>query len=1088
MRIRFIPTFLLSLTLFFYVTSASSQVQLVKGKVRGSSDASGIPGVTIKLKGTSKGVLTDVDGNFSIEAKTGDFLSISAIGYQAREVEVRSSFVEIALDTDTRELNEIVVTALGIKKEKEKISYATQEVKGASLEKAQDASVAGNLTGKVAGLTVFNSSNLYSSPELRLRGAETLLVIDGIPATKGNYDLWNVNANDIENVTVLKGTAAAALYGAAGINGAIMVTTKKGKSGGNGMEITFNSSNQVQAGFLKIPDTQDHYGMGYGGYYAFIDGKGAGGWNDDYGYVWGPKLNVKNASTPSGYNEYPQYNSPYDPNKTFPFSQSGYAGESHYQPIAAISRGGNNLRNFLNNEMLTTNNLTISGKGDNSDYRISVTHMYQKGQVPNTKLNSTTLSLAGGIKASSKLKVEGTLAYNRQYSPNYPQTGYGANNYFYNILLWMGPDVDINDLRDYWKPGGGRFNGSGDFIAYGQKDVQQFNYNYTWYNNPWYLANEATNGYTNNVITGQLSATYDIHPDLSFFVRSGIMTNAVFEDIKTPYSYVYYGNNDLKGNYRESRKNNFQIVSDALFTYKKNFVKDFSLTASVGGSSRMNASSYLKAQTQSLNVPTLYNVSNSVNPVLTANQTAGKMVNSVYGYADLDYKRMIFLGITGRSDWTSSLQKPNNSYFYPSVSLGVVPTRMFKFPEVISYMKLRASWARVSTDNIGLYGGEGDVISGYEAYYKNWYATLPTYQNGPKWNGNTSSLELAETLISSGILPNTTISQEYGVDLRFFRNKVGLDVSYFNYLEKDFALKIPVSLASGYGSVLVNGDRKSRKGVEVTLSGTPYASKDFKWDIVANYSVAHRYVDEWYAGAEYRDGVKVGERTDIYRNWDWERSPEGEIVYGSNGFPQYIDHPVNIGKTDPDFVFGIVNNFKYKDFGLSFSFDGRVGGIMYNGLEQKLFEGGMHPETANKFRDDAYAGEKTYVGKGVVVTNGSVEYDVQGNIINDTRKFAPNTTSVNYIDWVNATYVSGVPGANMNKRTFAKLREVVLSYQLPVSKLKSSVFKEATVSLIGRNLLLFTKAPFVDPDGFSGDGGLSEPTYRNIGLNLNLKF
>ena len=197
--------------------------------------------------------------------------------------------------------------------------------------------------------------------------------------------------------------------------------------------------------------------------------------------------------------------------------------------------------------MITTNNISIAGKNDNADYRISVTHMYQKGQVPNTKLNSTTISLAGGIKVSDKLKLEATLSYNRQYSPNYPQTGYGANNYFYNILLWMGPDVDIRDLRNYWQPGGGRFS-SGAFIPYGVKNVQQFNYNYTWYNNPWFLAYESLNGYTNDVLTGQVNATYDMAKGLSFYLRSGVITNNSLSTLKTPKSYIYYGGGEFDGN------------------------------------------------------------------------------------------------------------------------------------------------------------------------------------------------------------------------------------------------------------------------------------------------------------------------------------------------------------------------------------------------------------------------------------------------------------------------------------------------------------------------------------------------------------
>jgi TonB-linked SusC/RagA family outer membrane protein len=1048
---------------------------LIKGVVK---DPNGTPlaGATITEKGTTNTVVAGSNGEFTINAKEGSVLVLSYVGFDVQEVTVvAGKELDITLVRQDRTSSEVVVTALGIRKEKNKISYATQEVKGSALEKAPEPNIATNLIGKVAGLNILAKTNLFENPEILLRGKGTLVVIDGVPTDKDNFDFWSLNPNDIENVNVLKGTAAAALYGALGINGAIMITTKKGKAA-KGVEVVYNSTTQFQLGFLRIPDTQDQYGMGWSGYFAFVDGKGGGGWYDDYGYVWGPKLNVKNAANPSGFEEYPQYNSPYDPNNLYTFTQAGYTDQSHYKPLPAITRGKDNLKNFLNNELLTTNNISIAGKNENADYRISVTHMYQKGQVPNTKLNATTVSLSGGLKVSEKFRLESTLSYNKQYTPNYPQTGYGANNFFYNILLWMGPDVDIRDLRNYWQSGGGRTDGS-SFIPYGVKNVQQFNYNYTWYNNPWYLANEALNGYTNDVITGQVNATYDFTKDLSLFVRSGIITNNALSTLKTPKSYIYYGNGEFDGNYSETRTNNFQIVNDALLTYKKTFAKDFNTTLSVGVSSRYNSASNLFSQTNGLNVPADYNLDNTVGAVKTTNQKAEKMVNSVFGYLDADYKKMVYLGLTGRNDATSTLQKPHNSYFYPSASLGVIVSSIFKLPEFISFAKLRAAWAKVSTDNVAI----GNNI------YRNWYATLPVYETGPRWNGTNASLNLPGTLIQPDIKPNTTLSQEYGTELRFLKNRLGVDFTYFTYIDKDFAITAPVSTASGYNYQLVNGDKINRKGIELTVTATPVRTKNIKWDISANYSKVHNYVKEYYGGDSIRNAIKVGERTDVFRGWDWERSPDGQIVYGSNGFPQYIDHEVNIGHTDPDFIFGLTNNISYKNLTLSFSFDGRIGGVMYNGLEQKLYEGGMHPATANSYRDDSYAGNKTFTGPGVVTTSGSVQYDVQGNIISDTRKFAPNTTKVSYIDWVFATYVNGIPGADMYKRTFVKLREVVLSYNATARLLKKTPFKGASISITARNLALFTKVPFMDPDGYS-DLSLAEPTYRNIGINLNLKF
>lgn len=1048
----------------------------VKGVVL-SEENTPLEGATITEKSTGRTTLSNAQGRFMINVPDGSTIVISYIGYQAVELVVKENNMTIVLKRTDVSNTEVIVTALGIKKERSRVSYATQEVKGAALEKVPEPNLAQNMIGKIAGLDIRSKSNLYENPEIYLRGATTLVVIDGVPTDKNSFDFWSLNANDIENINVLKGTAAAALYGSLGVNGAIMITTKKGKSGSNGVEVTFNSTTQAQAGYLVIPKTQSEYGMGWSGYYAFIDGKGAGGWYDDYGYVWGPKLNVKNSANASGYEEYPQYNSYYDPNNTFQFTQAGYTDYSHYKPLPAITRGKDNLRNFLRNELLTTQNISVAGKNDKSEFRISLSHMYQKGQVPNTHINGSTINVAGALYPTSKLRMEATMSYNKQYSPNYPQTGYGANNFFYNILLWMGPDVDVLDLKDYWKPAGGRDNG-GAFLPYGVKNVQQFNYNYSWYNNPWYIAYEALNGYNNDVITSQFNVNYDVAKNLKLFARSGIVTNFSTSTLYTPKSYIYYGGAQFDGNYSERRQSNFQIVTDAMLTYNTSVINGLKATFSAGVSNRYNKNGYLSANTNGLNVPALYNLDNTVGAVSATNRNAERKVNSIFGYLDLDYKQMIFLGITGRKDFTTTLQKPNNSYFYPSASVGIIPTTIFKFPEVISYFKLRGSWASVSTDLITLGTGEG--------IYRDWYATLPVFSPGPRWNGNNASLNLPGLLVQSNIKPNTTLSQEYGTEIRILKNRLGADFTYFSYIDKNFAISAPVSTASGYNSQLVNGDKISRRGIEFILSGTPIRTSFFKWDIAANYSKVHSYAKEYYGGDTMRNAIKLNERLDVFRSWDWQRSPDGEIVYGSNGFPAYIDHVVNMGHTDPDFIFGITNNFKYKNIGLSFSFDGRIGGIMYNGVEQKLFEGGTHPETANSYRDDAYLGDKTFIGPGVVVTSGDAQYDIQGNIISDTRKFAPNAKKVNYIDWIFATYVNGVPGANMYKNSFIKLREAVVTYSAGSRLVKKTPFKEISISVTGRNLLLFTKVPFVDPDG--SNGGLAEPTYRNIGVNLNIKF
>ncbi len=1034
--------FLLSFLFLFLASNfALAQTRTVTGRVTTDEAGTAALGATIMVKNTDFGTVTDPDGNYTVEvAGTAPVLVFSFVGFVTQEVPIGvSNIVNVMLVEDAKVLGEVVVTALGIKKEKAKLGYATQEVQGENLQKATEANVASNLAGRVAGLTIYTKTNLYENPEIQLRGRNTLVVIDGIPT---QTDFWNISPNDIESVSVLKGTAAAALYGSLGINGAIMVTTKRGKKGSDGMEVSFNTSNQWQAGFLKIPEVQTEYGMGWNGQYAFKDGKG-GGLFDDYGYVYGPKLNQPDPTTASGFVELPQWNSPRDP----------VTGE--LVPLPWISRSSSNLDKFLRNQFITTNNLSIAGKSERSDYRLSLSHMYQKGQVPNTQLNSTTATLSGGLKLTKRMKAEASISYNRQYSPNYPSAGYGADNYFYNIVLWMGPEVDINDMQEYWQPG--------------KEGTQQKTYNYTWYNNPWYLANEYLKSWTSNVIVGQANVTYDFTKDLKFMVRSGITTNNTFTDRKTPYSFIYYSNGASPfGNYWLRRDETFQIISDALLTYNKSLLGgDLELTVSGGASHRFNGLGRVTSNTVGLNIPGHYNLRNSIAPAQTTNELYEKEVKSVYGYADLSYKRMVYVGITGRNDWTSALQKPYNSFFYPSATLGLVFSEMFKMPDFISYLKLRGAWADVSTD-------------------PDPYNTLRTYAIGQRWDGDLS-LGLPGSLIAPDIRPNQTISQEYGTELKLLKSRIGLDFTYFTYDDQNFIVQAPVSQATGYDSRLVNGGIVNRKGVEVVLSVTPVKTSNFRWDISANYSHAYSYRKEYYGGDTLLGGVKIGERIDVYRGWAWQRSPDGKIVVDANGHPMWIDHPINLGHLDPDWVWGVNNSFTWKNFSFSFLFDGRVGGVMYNGVEAKLYEGGTHPNTANHYRDESYAGEATWLIDGVVVTDGAAEWDIQGNLVSDTRQFAPNTTKVKYIDYLFDTYVNGIDESVLDDRTFFKLREATITWQAPSGWLQKTPFKSLNFSIVGRNLMLFTKVPFMDPDGFTGQL-LNEPTYRNIGVNLNCGF
>jgi hypothetical protein len=467
-------------------------------------------------------------------------------------------------------------------------------------------------------------------------------------------------------------------------------------------------------------------------------------------------------------------------------------------------------------------------------------------------------------------------------------------------------------------------------------------------------------------------------------------------------------------------------------------------------------------------------LANSNAPVTATNNLTEEEIRSTYGYVDAAFRNILYLNVSLRNDWTSTLQSPNNAYFFPATSLGVILSQIVKLPSVISYAKVR--------------GAYGNVASDYTPY-----GTLPVYSTSVRWNG-TPSLTNPTSIYSNSIQPNRTVTRETGLEMKLFKNRLGFDFTYYNYLENHFIVNVPLSQASGYNSLVTNGNVFDKRGVELTINATPVKTRHFAWDMQFNYTSYDEIVKSWYGGAKYGtlntsypNTLKVGERTDTYVGYAWQRSPDGKVVYDQNGNPQYINQLVNLGNTNEKWSFGLSNKFTYDRLTFSFSFDGRIGGLIWDGVESKMYEGGQHPATANKYRDDSYAGKPTYVPNGVLVISGSATYDVQGHITSDSRKFAPVTAGTDYVSWVTNYYTSGIDQSELYKRTFVKLREAIITYAFPEPFLHKKGIQGASLSLVGRNLLIFTKVPFMDPDNYTGYQ-LAEPSYRNIGINLNVHF
>ncbi len=1021
-------------------TTLSAGNNKVTGVVHSSKDSSVLSSVSIMVKGTSRGTTTNMAGTYAITAGANEVLVFSLLGHITREVPVdgRTSIDVYMQVGETNQLSEVVVTtALGIKKQQKALGYAVQEVSGETMAKTKVPTAIGALTGKVAGLNVKNTTDLFQNPEITLRGVTPLIVIDGIPDP--NADPYKLNADDIESISVLKGPAAGALYGALGINGAILYTTKKGRKGKLTVEV--NSSTMFQTGYTRIPKVQTQYGNGDAGKYAYIDGSGNG--TEGGGWIWGPKLDQKDPSTPSGYYETTQYNSPVD------------AATGKLVPLPWISRGKDNIKNFFRTGILSTNSVSASVGSEKGSFRMSASHIAQKGVVPNTGVNNSSFSFGGSYALTPKLSMDAKLTYNREYSDNYPTIGYGPPNILYNLLLWIGPDVDIRDLKDYW--------------VKGKEGLQQKNYNLSWYNNPYFVVNELLNGYKRSNSFGQTTFDYQITNDLTAKLRTGFNQFSTDKDVKEPYSYIAY-DYISKGNYSVTTSSYFDITTDLIINYKHRFSKNFNVNVTAGGANAYRNEKQVYTSTDGLTIPGFFNMSNSISPIVSSNYLRERRTASVYGMADIEAFRFLYFNFTGRYDKTSTLPLQNNGFFYPSAGISTVLSDVLDLPQPFSFLKARASWAKVNT---------GFISNGSDPY-----AHILTYNIGAKWN-NVPSLRWPSRAIQPDLLPATVKSGEYGVVAGFFGNRITIDATYFRNREYNKIVEVAQSQASGFTSMLKNANVYERKGWEFMINGVPVKTGNFKWETGVNLSSMHVWLKDATDDPDgYYQNIKEGSRTDkIFISAS--RAPDGQAIYNSNGMQATDPYAQFFGYSDADWIYGWQNTFSYKNLSLSFSVDGRLGGLIYSTTNQKMWWGGTSPGTVNNFRDDANAGKATYVAPGVVVESGKADYDAHGNIISDTRKFAPNTKAVNYIGFMQTTSGQMLNNYFYYKGTYLKMRELVVSYNVP-GKFTKGVFSSASVSFIGNNLFLLAKMPNVDPD--SERDQLQTPSMRSMGININLKF
>jgi len=1080
----------------------------VSGKVTSEDDGLGLPGVTVRDKDTDKGVSTDLDGNFRIEVSENATLIFSFVGYISQEVQVGArSVIDITLAPDVQQLSEVVVTALGISREESSLGYAVQEVSGDKVNMVGETNAVGALTGKVAGVQVIGSSgaNLGGSAKVRLRGltslgeSSPLWVVDGTPISNGSFspggrthysggrDYGNlagdINPNDIESITVLKGPSAAALYGQRGANGVILVTTKKGTNR-QGIGVTINSNTTFERVYV-LPEYQNEYGGGYtqefGTFtynpathpaeWAALDGQPMPNYAADES--WGPALDGTNVI----------------------HWDSWFPGHDDYLTTRPWSANPNNVRDFFNTGVTLNNNVALAGGTENMNARLSIGSLNQTGVLPNSRLDRMNASLNVDGKLSEKLTLSAQMMYTNTKGFGRPALGYGTGPVS-SFNQWFQRQIDIDRLANYQNPDGTQrfWNIRGGDIAAGNVPGRAL-----YWDNPYWDLFQNTSEDERDRFLGNIGLTYQITEDLTIsgFARRDGYTQRIEERIASG------GLNLADYSYRlvQGQENNWEFLAQ----YNKE-LGDIDIAATAGGNIRQNRyTSSFQSTTGGLSVAGFYDIDASVDrPTADDTYRSEKEVRSLYGSASVGFRNLIYLDFTGRGDWSSSLPVDNNFYFYPSVSTSFVFSELFDSP-ILSFGKIRASAAQLGSD-----------IGPYNIYQ--------TYGVGAPYGGF-ATLSVPNTLPNQTLTPQTSTNLEAGLNMNFINNRVRFDLAVYRNTVENQILTLTVPGSSGYSAALVNAGSIQSQGIELALSGTPIQG-EFNWDIDFNIARNRSTVLELAEGLDNRQlqlalsdgwgGLRLNAR--VGEEWGQLTGGGFATFQATDDDGNEIDHPNNgmrvvsgggtyayeankdLGSILPDFTGGLRNTFSYKNFDLSAFIDYQIGGQFFSITKMFNAYSGLGAETVgnnalgNPLRDPLTDASGNPTGGNTILASEAGANS--GGVL--VEGVDANGDAVSYYTEAQ-TYYSGLFGRNENwlyDATYIKLREVRFGYTLPTSLVNRVGFTSINVAAVGKNLwLIHTNVDGIDPSeigegagGFNVAEGGVLPGVRSLGFNIKLGF
>lgn len=1071
--------FLLLVILFLSIgiSGLLAQTRVVTGTVRSSVQGEGpVPGVTVMVKGTTTGSITDANGKYSLDVPAGGTtLVFSYIGMKSQEIEIAGrTVVDVVMEPDVIGLNEVVVTALGISREKKSLGYAVQEVKGDNISKTKESNFVNSLSGKVSGVQIIQSNTMGGSANILIRGNKSLMgnnqalfVIDGVPVDNsinntedmvnrnGGYDYGNaasdINPEDIESLSVLKGAAATALYGSRAANGVVMITTKKG-SARKGVGVTFSTGLTFsRVDQRTLPKIQKEYGGGYGQYYE-----------DASGYFFETDINGDgNNELIVPTSEDASWGAKFDPSLMVidwvglePTDAANYL-----KPVPWVA-AKHDIRDFFETGIKQNYNLAFDGGNSKGVYRFSYTNLGEKGIMPNSQIRKNVFNFSGTYNFTDKLSVESNVSYINDVGKGRFGTGYDPGNPMQSLGQWFQANVDIEDLKKYVITPDGR----------------QRTWNYAYYddlspiyhNNIYWTRNVNFENDGRDRIFGYATIRFKLNSWITLEGRAATDTYSEFQEERV----AIYSNQTSR--YQKYLRDFSETNMDLMAKFDKN-IGDFSINGLLGANRRRTSLNSTDVTTVGgLIVPDFYSLLNSKAPILSREINALSGVNSVFGNVSLGYKSMVYLDLTGRNDISSTLPEDNKSYFYPSASASFILSELkpLKRAKAISFLKVRLNYAEV--------GNDAPV-----------YSLLPTYTQEANWESN-GLFHPNPIFQNPGLRPERTKSMEAGLEAKFLDNRLGFDFSLYKTNTIDQIMPVSITVASGYDQRYVNSGEIENKGIELSLNATPVKRGDFSWDLQANWFKNVNTVKSLYEGVDnillssdwdISTNIVKGESYGILRGTDFVYT-NGQKTVGPDGMYLIGEDPTAIiGSILPDWQAGITNIFTFRGFSLSGLIDISKGGDLYSVDMKYGLATGIFAETAGL--NDKGNPKRDPVEDGGGVLNEGVYEDG-----------TPNQTYVWAGDWDGAWLYDYLPTrAYVYDASYIKLREVAFTYNLPSKFLAKTRLSRASVSLVGRNLwIMYSNMPYYDPETSNSAGNIqgiadgAYPSTRTLGFNLTVVF